>query len=235
MTDAANPAAGTPAPAAPPTNAAPPAVTAAPAAPPPAAAGPTPQVGEPDWLNGRIAQAKTNAVADLVKSLGVASVDEAKAAVEASRAAADAKKSVEQKNAEINTALAVERERASGYEAIIKARAAAELATLTPEQRAAVEALAGDDVGSQLVAIDTLRPTWSKATATAPTAPAPKPAPASTTGATGAPAANAGPAPQIDHAAVYDDLKVRNPMFAAHYQERHAAEITAARKAKGAA
>ena len=54
---------------------------------------------EPPRLNGRIAQAKTSATTELLKTLGAASVDEAKVAVEAARVAADAKKSAELKRA----------------------------------------------------------------------------------------------------------------------------------------
>jgi len=231
MSDAANTAAGTPAPAAPP----PPVVAQPPAGAPPATPS-APQVGDPDWLNGRIAQAKKNSEAETLKALGVTSIDEAKAAVATAKAAADAKKSVEEKNAELATQLAQQQETIAGYEATIKARATTELATLTEAQRAAVVALAGDDAAAQLVAVDTLRPTW----AAAPPAPGaqqakpPLPAPASTTGAPAAPPSNATPPPPVDVAAQYDELKAKNPMFASAFYEAHAAEISAARKARKA-
>jgi len=199
-------------------------------------AGPPTQAPNNDWLNGRIDQAKRSAEAELLKRLGVASTDEAAAAIAAAKKVADAGKSAEQRASDLGNALAAEQAKPQAYETTLVARAKTELATLTPEQKAAVESLAGDDAGAQLLTIDALRPTWG-----APAAPVAAPAggtaprvaaPASTTAAPAAPITNVTPPAPVDHAAVYDELKGRNPMAAASFYSAYHDQIAAARTAK---
>jgi len=229
-----------PAPVAPPVAAPVVPPTPAPVAAPVAAPGAAPpsQSVSPDWLNGRIAQAKQSERADLLKSLGVNTPEEAKAAIDAAKKVADANKTAEQRATDLGVQLAAEQAKTKQYEATLVARAKNELATLTEPQRLAVEALAGDDAGAQLLAIDTLRPTWGGASApvAAPVAGAPRvAAPASTTAAPAAPATNIVPPTPTDHAAVYDELKTRNPMAAANFYSAYHDQIAAARAAKRAA
>jgi len=219
MSEAPNTGAGTTAPAA-----APPAPPAAPppvTPPAPQGASVAPGGDPPPWLNDRIAQAKKNAEAETLKALGVTNIDEAKAAVDAAKAAADAKKTAEQRAAELDTQLKAEREKSAGYETTIKARAAAELATLTPEQKAAVTAISGDDAAKQLSTIDSLRPTWAKP-AGAPQPP-PVPPPASTSQAGGAPPPTTTVAK--DKKATLESLEKQNPMAAATFALRNAGEL----------
>lgn len=210
---------------------APPAAAAPPPAAPPPAAPPPPAVDagtEPPWLNGRIAQAKTSATTELLKTLGAASVDEAKAAVEAARVAADAKKSAEQRAAELDGQLKSASQQRDELAGVVKARAELELKALTPEQLAAVTGIAGDDPAKQLRTIDALKPTWAKPAVASPGA-APLAAPASTTqAATPPPAVN--PPAAVDHAAVYDELNKSNPMLAAHYLTLHGPAVFEGRK-----
>lgn len=211
-------------------------VVAAPAPPAPAAAvAPAPPIAppekDPEWLNKRVAQAKTNAQAELLRTLGVTSLDDAKAAVAAAQAKADADKTIAQKAADAELALKAAREQNTALTASIATYATAQLATLTEPQKAAVTAIAGDDPAKQLTAIEALRPTW--AVAPAPVAPAGTP-PATPAGA--APATPAVPptdtapgqtAPKqnstspADPKAVYAEIKKTNPVVAARYALVH--------------
>ena len=218
MTDQAVNPAGQAAPATPATQthaAAPAAVPASDAAKP----------ADPNWLNGRIAQAKTSATTELLKSLGASSVDEAKAAVEAARAAAEAKKTAEQRALELDGQLknaAQQRDKLAG---VIKARAELELKALTPEQLAAVTGIAGEDPAEQLRAIDMLKPTWGSS-ASATTAPPAAVVPPTTNTA---PARTAPPATTpnqtVTHSARFAELQKTNPFAAAEYLRQHGAAI----------
>lgn len=180
-------------------------------------------------LNDRIAQAKRSEREAVLRELGVSSPDEVKAALAAKKAADDANKSAAEKAADLARQLEASTSKAAALELAVKERASLELASLTDAQRAAVQAVAGDDAASQLRAIDKLKPTWAAA-------PKPLPAPASTSAAPAAPPSKDAPAADVDHSAVYDALKKSNPMMAADYQDRYGAQITAdrARKAQPA-
>jgi len=210
---------------------------AAPVVPPAPSAPATPPAAppvDPAWLNDRIAQAKKNGEADALKALGVANVDEAKAAIAAAKAAADTKKSAEEKAAEYKTQLEATAAKAAALEGTIKDRVAIELSALTAEQKAAVQAVAGDDAAAQLRAIDKLKPTWAAAP-TSPAADPAKPPSAKTTPATTAPtreAPGSAPPDPTNHLAVYTDLKATNPMAAAQYRKAHRAELAKAESQK---
>lgn len=244
--DAATGAGASPPPAAPPPPAPPP---AAPAQPPPAAASATtppavtpPQERDPNWLNERIAKAKTSTEKSLLRELGVDSLDDAKKAITALQAQRDAEKTASEKAAEYETALKAERARIASLTEAVAAHANAQLAALTDEQRAAVTAIAGEDPAAQLKTLEALRPTWKQAApatqvasatqvatppagapppagATPPATP-PVPPPADTAPAPNAPkdSSNISPA---DPKATYVELKKTNPVLAARYAFAH--------------
>lgn len=197
----------------------PPATPPAPAAvvaPVPAA----PAQGEPEWLNGRIAQAKQNAQAELLKSLGVDSMDAAKHAVAAAAAKADAEKTAETRAAELKAKLDAETAKGGEQQKVIAEIAARQMIGLTAEQKAAVSAIAGDDAGAQLRAIAALQPTWTPAAASA--TPLPTPAANTAPGHT-APSGAAGSPP--NHRAAYEHAQKTNPFAAADYGLRHSDEV----------
>jgi hypothetical protein len=93
---------------------------------------------------------------------------------------------------------------------------------LTPEQQAAVKALAKDDPAEQLRTITALQPTW----ATQVAAPAAKPpaTPASGT-APSHTAPDATVISQSDHKAVHAALLKSNPFAAAQYATEHVRDV----------
>lgn len=190
----------------------------------PAAAGTPTQSADPNWLNGRIAQAKQSAQADVLKQLGVTDLAAAQAAIRAANEAAERNKSDAQRVTELQAQLTAEKERGDVYEETLKERAASELAALPDAQREAVLALAGDDVGAQILAIDTLKPTWTGAApAGAPVTP-PKPAPVTNTAPPReAPAPTPGSEP--DHYQKYIAIREKNPFAAARYRQQHPVSV----------
>ncbi len=188
-------------------------------------------VGEPDWLNDRLARAsasaKKSAEAEALKLLGVSSFDEAKASIAKAKELEESKKTEIEKFADKVKALEPVAKRSSELEEKLTRYADAEMARLTDEQKAAVTRIVGDDKTRILDTIEALRPTWVAKTEESKTdekEPAKKlPAPAKTT-ASGAPPKGADPE-VIDHKAVYERLKEENPMKAARYGLLHASDI----------
>jgi 2-oxoglutarate dehydrogenase E2 component (dihydrolipoamide succinyltransferase) len=202
-----------------PVSAAPPAASAAPATPT------EPHVGEPGWLPERLKRAEEAARSAVLKELGITDPAQAKAALDAARAAEEAQKTQAQKDAERIAALTQSSARVAELEAIAKGRAEYEMAKLSDSQKAAVTALAGNDPGAQLKAITALAPTWGQSAAPVPPSapPAAPVVPASSTpaGAAPAPAQISG----TDHKARYADLQKTNPVAAAHYLTAHQKDI----------
>ncbi len=196
------------------------------ATPPPAS---VPNVGEPNWLPERIAQAKTNAAAEeranVFAELGVSNPEEAKTAIAAAKTAADANKTAETRAAELKAKLDGVSATVTAQNAVIAEMAGRQMGVLTPEQSAAVKAVAGDDAGAQLRAIAALQPTWAKPAV--PAAPAvvvaPPAAPDTSPGRT-APNGGAGTSPP-DQRGVYDQLQKQNPFAAAEHGLRHAGDV----------
>ena len=211
MTTEANPAAGAVAPAAPST----PVLAPAPA---PAAPAVAPPSADPEWLNGRIAQAKQSAQAELLKSLGVQNVDDVKAAIASANAKAEAEKTAETRAAELKSRLDAETARAGEQGKVIAEFAGRQMGVLTAEQKSAVMAIAGDDAGAQLRAIAALQPTWA-----APTAVVTPPAVDTAPGHTAPSATNPGSPP--NHRAAYEAAQKTNPFAAAEYGLRHQDEV----------
>lgn len=206
---------GDPAPAAPPApaphNAAP-----DPAPPPPAA----PPPGDPNWLAPRLDQAKRSAEAAILAALGVKDAAEAKAALDAYKAAQDAAKTEGERVAARLAEADAAKARNAQLEAAIKAHAEQAMAGLTDAQRAAVETLSAGDCARIVESIAVLRPTWASAPAAPPAAPPP---PAGTAPAAPAPVGTS--TSQPDHKAEFARLKATNPIAAANYAARHKADL----------
>jgi hypothetical protein len=202
-----------------------------PAAPPPAPvaadtqapappAAPAPPPGDPNWLAPRLEQAKRSAAAEVLAQLGVKDAAEAKAALDAYKAAQEAQKTEAEKVAARIAEGDAAKARAAQLEAAVKAHAVLALAGLTEPQRAAVETLTAGDPARVIESIAALAPTWATA---AQAAPSPV-APASTSPATPAPA---GATSSItDHKAEYSRLRATNPVAAAEYRFAHMRELS---------
>lgn len=190
----------------------------------------------PEWLPGRLEQARRQERESILAELGVADPAKAKAFVQAGIKAEEDAKTAGQKLGETSTALQAANAELARHREVTKNHAERQLSGLTAEQQAAVKRLAGDDPARQLDAIDALKPTWGSATPAAPPAPAapaaapPADPPAAATPAkppaTTAPPVSAAPPPgpqtsQPDHKAVYRDLQKSNPVHAAAYLNVH--------------
>lgn len=190
---------------------------------------PAPQ--EPEWLPQRLERAKASAQSDLLRSLGVQSVDDAKALVEAARKLENERKTEAERFAEKLAALEPRAKQAEDYARKLGAYADAELSKLSEAQRAAVLGIVGDDKTRVLDTIEVLRPTWAVAPPVAPQQQAPaqvaapqRPPPASTSGATVHPSGAISPQ-QVDHRAEYERIKATHPVAAALYLVEHSTEI----------
>jgi hypothetical protein len=159
----------------------------------------------------------------VLKELGVETIEQAKANLaELKKLEQERMTETERLKARVAELEPIAKER-DEYKGAIAARAAQELAALSPEQRAAVEGIASTP-SAQLKAIETLRPTWAKAAA-------PIAAPASTTPAPSAPPAastTSGP----NHYEVWQSLKKTNPIAAASYLDLHQVEIVNLKNAR---
>lgn len=192
--------------------------------PPPAAAGHQP---DPGWLGPRLDQARRSGQSELLRELGVEKPEDLRAKLDQLTALENEKLTEQERVQKRLGELEPQAQKALRYEAVIKERAASELAGLSESQRAAVQKIAGEDAASVLSAIDTLKPTW--AAQAAPTNGATEqPAsgdakPADTAPARTAPGDTSTSPP--DHKARYEDLKKTNPVQAAYYLSQHSREI----------
>ena len=190
-------------------------VTPAPTAPvtPPAAVAPAPAEGaaDPAWLKSRLDRERAKGASTALAAAGFANEAEAKAAADAAKAAADSKKTAEQRATELTGQHAAEKARADSLQAIATEHAARMMIGLTPEQQAAVKAVAGEDPARQLQTIGALAPTWS-------TKAAPVVDPKITTAPSGGAPSGTIPAP-TDVRGVYEATRAQNPFAAAYYGE----------------
>jgi hypothetical protein len=172
----------------------------------------------PEALRQRLEQAAHAAQTKLLADLGIADVAEAKAAIAAQRAAAEAQKTDAEKLAALNL-------RVTAQESALTVAVSQAAKNITAEQKAAVDAIAGTDSVTWLRTYAALAPTWGGAPVpVVPVAPAAPAAPAAPIITSTAPAAPA-PAPTnqtspADHATVYASLK-SNPFAAAAYLEKY--------------
>lgn len=194
----------------------------APAAPPPAPPAAPPavlQTQEPNWLPDRLARAADAQDKKRLQELGVASFDELGKLVKVAKDAAESTKSLTDKYADAAKTVTVQAQQLDEVNAVIKARAESEFASLTAEQQAAVTALAGDNHAARLKAITALSPTWVKpAVVTSETKTVP--APANTSPNVQKPTTTPPAPPAADDAAklsTYENLQKTNPVAAAGY------------------
>jgi hypothetical protein len=215
-----------------------PAAGAVPAVAPPAGTAPVGSDGtvDPAWLSARLAREREQGRKAALGELGVTDTASAKKVLDDAAAAAEAKKTADQRLLETGGKVTtLEQENARLKEATAS-YATAQMATLTPEQQAAVRALAPDtDPAGQLKTITAFAPTWGKlapaaappAAGAAPTVGAP-PAVAAPPATGTAPPANAPPSTTVsppDRKAEYLALKAKNPHAAALYLNEHSAAI----------
>lgn len=208
----------------PPAPATPPVPPPPAAAVPPAATPPAPPTDDqnPPWLAGRLARAESQ----LLERLGIKTEAEAKAAVEAQRAADEAKKTLEQKHAEAEGRAKKLQEEATELSTLVAQMATTRMATLTDAQRQAVTAVAGDNPKLQLSVLDAFQGTWAAASPPAPgTPPAPKPA----HNAAPAPPPPAPGTPKTDFEK-WNDLKATDPVGASLFYQMNSMKIEQSRR-----
>ncbi len=166
---------------------------------------------DPEWIGPRLERER----AKILKNLGVQSLEDAKKAVDAAKAAEDAKKSAAEKAAELELSLKSKTAEAQAMAEALGAYAKSQMGALTEAQRNAVAAVAGEDPAKQLKTIEALRPTW--ASAAAPAAPAAPPPPKDTAPAPAAPKEGAATSTPPDAKAIHEELQKTNPVLAARY------------------
>lgn len=217
MTEVIDP--GTVAPAVPPVAVAP----VVPASPPTAPVVKTADLPE-DALKARLEQAERAGQKKLLDSLGITDPAAAKAALDTVRAAEESKKSNETKLAE--QALAI-----TSMSAALDVAVNQTIATLTPEQKSAVDTIAGTDKAAWLRTYGALASTWKTAPAAAGTPViaalpivAPTALPATTSPVAGAPLP-AGSISPPDIKATHQTLLLRNPIVAAAFAEQNSKAI----------
>jgi len=209
-----------------------PAATAPPVPPPAPAPASAVAGGEdaPAWLPARLQREREAAQRALLAEIGVPDLATARSRM------------AEAANAASATA------RTASLEETIRQRVAVELASLTPEQRTAVTAIAGNDQARVLTTIDQLRPTWGSSPVSTTTAAQTSAAVATTTttpAAPAAPAPAAAPPPAPDtapgrtapggapppaaptHTSQYNALLKENPFAAADYFQQFGKLIAA--------
>lgn len=172
----------------------------------------------------RLERARMNERAALLKELGVEDPEKAKAAIAAAKAAEDAKKTAEERAAELRAKYESATTEAQRKDELIKEHASRMLMALTPEQQKVITDFAGDNPAEQLRAIHHFAPTWAKsenaqpqASQTPPKQETPPAAPPAQTAP--APTAPAGTTPHSppDPRATYMALRSKNPFAAAAY------------------
>lgn len=190
-----------------------------------------------DQLKARLDRAKESAGKEatdaLLKQLGVSSLDDVKAAVEAKRQQEEAQKSLEERLASEQAEREKQSQELQRYRETVSLRAQHELDSLTDEQRDAVKAIAGDDAAQQLATITALRPTWAAKSSAESEQDKPQPKPVAST----APPRNQpgdGDTSKPDHLAEYERLRSNPETRAAAlvYMNRYSREIFAAKRSR---
>lgn len=216
---------------------APAAVVVPAAAPAPAAPAVSGTVGadgavDPAWLSARLAREREQGRKTALTELGVTDATAAKQVLADAQAAAEAKKSAEQKLIETGGRVSTLEQENTRLKEATATYATAQMSQLSAEQQAAVRALAPDtDPAGQLKTITALAPTWGKPAPTAPPAAGTPPAavtPAAPPASGTAPPAAAPPSTQVsppDRKAEYIALKAKNPHAASLFLNEHHAAI----------
>jgi hypothetical protein len=176
--------------------------------------------GEPDhaWVAERLEREQRK----LLKELGVENLDEAKAFMKEIKTRKEADKSHELKAQELATQLASSKEHGEKLASSLKTFASAKMASLSPEQQAAVKAIAKNDPAAQLETIEALAPTWV-APVEAPKEAVVKPPVANTSSSKDMPA-GAVTSP-TNRKAEYERMKETNPIYAGRFLLQYQSEI----------
>lgn len=182
-------------------------------------------------FNERLARERAAGTRELLESIGIKDPATLKTIVEEHSKRLEGQKTIEERAASTATALEAERTEKAGLLKVVTDRAALEFNLLSPAQKTAVVALAGDDPARRLSAIDALWPTWAaqesqqaaSATAVVPVVPA-TPAQRDTAARPTAPTEAATTA-VTDHKSEWERLQKTNPFAAASYAIRHAGQI----------
>lgn len=169
---------------------------------------------KPSWLDARLAREK----AQVLKDLGIDSIETGKTAIAEAKAAADAKKTDAQKAADAAKALETTTSELARANAAVGEYAKSIMTGLTEAQQAAVMAVAGEDAALQIKTVNALRPTWASAQAAAPAA---VPVVANTAVTKAAPKDEGNPGGAPDPKALYEANKDKNPFFWARFAEKH--------------
>lgn len=187
----------------------------------------------PDALKARLEAEAEKTRRAVLAELGVTDTKDAKAALDELKKRRDAEKTEQERLTARVAELEAQAARAGALSTIIAGRAASELGALSDKTRAYVTAEAGDDPARQLATIDRMRASGllDAAPVAPPAAPAPAPpatpaAPAvrDTLPSRGAPA-DAATGATVDHRAEWERLQKINPIAAAAYGNRYAADV----------
>jgi hypothetical protein len=169
----------------------------------------------PEALTQRLERERETAQKTLLTALGVTNIEEAKAAVDAAKKASESAKSDAEKLASLNLKM-------TDTEAALDIAIQQASSRLTPEQKAAVDSIAGNHKPNWLRTLAALEPVWKSSAPAAPTQPAaPVPPPPANTAPAVPPPPPAGPMSPVDHAATYAALQKTSPWDAAQYLVRN--------------
>lgn len=178
---------------------------------------------EPNWLPSRLERERKT----IARRFGAESLDEVEQRLAKAKEIEQERMSEVERLRARTAELEVAAKERDEFRSAIAAQAADAMASLTQEQRDAVEELADGSPAKQLKAILKLKPTWKAQEQPKP----PLPPPVSTSAAT--PGPNPTAPVTNNHLATWERLKRDNPMEAAHYFLLHQVEIVEARKARG--
>lgn len=180
-----------------------------------------PQEGqEPNWFTRRMEQATKSAASEVLKGLGVESLDAAKEKLLELQKIKDDQLSEQERTQKRIQELEPQAQRAAVLEKSLGVYAQKEMASLTAEQSAAVKAIAGDDHARILETINQLAPTWNSA--------APEPAkPEAVEPSTAAPAGppEAGNQSPPDTREAFKRARQEDPFLAADIARSHGHEL----------
>lgn len=212
------------------------------------AAKPAPTTPGEEWrdmsteaFNKRLSGERLSGAKDVLKSLGLGSIEEAKSAIDKAKTLEQERMTETEKlRAQIKD-LEPLKAKAETYAKTVAKLAGNALEGLKESERAYIKSIAGDDPVAQVEAIERAREfnligqssaVEDKKTETKTEAVADKHALAKGT----IPKSNNTPAKPpgvMTHLQVYEDLKAKNPYTAAHYRQRHERAIAAERDSAG--
>jgi hypothetical protein len=202
-------------------------------APPPAAQ--SAKTFDEATVKQMIAAAEGERERAILKGLGVAEAKDAKAAIEAWRKAEEANKTELQKAIEKAAAHEADANALGGYKTKLESMVKADLDKLTPEQRGAVQRLAGEDPLKVADAIEVLRPTWAQLAPAVTTTAAPgaatiaAPPPMAPPANSGVPPAAPRPGTPKSKWDEFDQLRTNNDPRANAFYTLHSHAIEASR------